>query len=143
MNDEVDFLKFVDVLSKLTDVELILLKVHLLVEEMLTDVISIRAKNKKHILDARLSFYSKMKLARAYHDGDVSEWVWKSIELLNKSRNKLAHNLTADEVTKGMNEFICLVKSNQPHWPDNMFKFNHPDYFWASYVICLELKKLR
>ena len=61
---EVPFLYLAEVLADINDLELTLLKSHLLVEEALTDAISMKADNPKYIYEARLTFSNKTNLVR-------------------------------------------------------------------------------
>jgi hypothetical protein len=85
--------KFQGEMSEVDDVAHALLKGHLLIEESLGGILDQFAFHRQHITEARLSFYNKMMLARAFclrHD-NVGEW--ELLAAINSLRNELAHNL--------------------------------------------------
>ena len=139
MVDETPFLKLFDTLSGLTDLELILLKVHLLIEEELTDAIMKKVESPAYLLNARLTFSNKASLARAHYDKQVKPWVWGSITKLNNIRNRLAHRLTNEEIVSEMDSFVELVQNNQPYRVTEGIKLEHPEFFWVSYLVCLAI----
>ncbi|MES9902047.1 MAG: hypothetical protein ABW168_05110 [Sedimenticola sp.] len=132
--DLAPLLRFMETLPKSGDVELTLLKCHLLVEEELTNIIYKSHKNPKYIKDARLSFSQKTKLARASNDISHSAWVWKGLELLNKTRNELAHNLTSHEIENKLEAFISHMKKSGPEWPKEAISGKFTNFHWAAFV---------
>ncbi|OZS41871.1 hypothetical protein, partial [Photobacterium sanguinicancri] len=115
---------------------------HLLVEEALTDALIFKAENPKYIVEARLTFANKYKMVRAFYDHSCESWIWTSISMLNKTRNRLAHNLSPQEVEEDINQFILFVKNNQPMWVDGMLTVNHSNFFWAIFLIFSEIRSL-
>jgi len=74
------------------DVDLLVLKGHLLVEVFLTSLIEHYCWRPQFLKDAGLSFFNKAKLARCFviHPMTDDE-IWNNVELLNRLRNEIAH----------------------------------------------------
>ncbi|MBE7215950.1 hypothetical protein MK852_16145 [Shewanella benthica] len=135
MDKDVPFLCVLQTLEDINDLELTILKCHLLIEGALTDVIVSKAESPKYIMEARLTFSNKHQLARAMYDGACESWVWAAISMLNKTRNRLAHNLTSKNVEDDINKFVFFVKENQPMWGGDVLSVKHRDFFWAVFVV--------
>jgi hypothetical protein len=71
----------------------VILRGHLLVEELLDEIISVNLKEPTAVKDARLTFYQKMRLAQGFIGIGAQEFTWKPIEELNKLRNQVGHKL--------------------------------------------------
>ena len=104
--------RFLDVLPKSGDKELTLLKVHLVIEEVLTLLIQKNCINEKYVNEARLQFNQKVKLARAFNEIHGADWIWKALQLLNKARNHMSHNLTEQELASKVGAFTEYVEMN-------------------------------
>ena len=77
------------------DVESVLiLKGHLVIEELLTMAITATTGSEKEITEAKLSFSQKRLIAKALAGPNKSDGIWKIIDTLNKLRNDVGHNLT-------------------------------------------------
>jgi len=135
IDKDVPFLHLLQTLEDINDLELTILKCHLLIEEALTDILVSKAESPKYILEARLTFANKLQIARAMTDTSCEPWVWSAISMLNKTRNRLAHNLTSSEVEEDVDKFVAFIKSNQPMWAAEMLKVQHREFFWAVYVV--------
>ena len=89
-----------------------ILKGHLLIEEIISELVQRVGTNEKAIKDARLSFHQYACVAKAIYYEENNEWVWGAILKLNKIRNKLAHNLEPDGIEDLVEEFIDFCKEN-------------------------------
>jgi len=87
------FQRFLKLLPHGKDLDLVILKAHLLIEEQLRQLISERLKNPTSLDDARLEFHQCILLAQALFQPDFQSWLWTSLVKLNKIRNAIAHNL--------------------------------------------------
>lgn len=131
---KIDFkplIRLMEVLPKSGDAELTLLKSHLLLEEVLTKIISNALKNPKHMHDARLTFSQKIKLARASGEASHAVWVWKALDLLNQARNELSHNLAIEPAKAKIKKFISHVAAHSDEVPSNIFDSNFTEFHWA------------
>ncbi|MBU2881995.1 hypothetical protein KO525_05285 [Psychrosphaera sp. B3R10] len=134
------FLDLVKVLEDINDIELSLLKCHLLIEQELDRVALIGAEKPKYISESRLTFSNKIALVRAFHDSKCESWVWGALNKLNKVRNLMAHNLSSTEIEIEITAYTILLKNEEKIWPAELLKVKHPDFFWAVFLI---LSKLR
>jgi hypothetical protein len=75
------------------DLTLIVLKGHLLVEEVLLDLANCAFPHPQYLRDANLSFHKLACVVRAFIPEQFDSPAWRLIFLLNALRNDLAHNL--------------------------------------------------
>jgi hypothetical protein len=111
--DLTPLVRFVEHLPKDGDEELALLKCHLLVEEMLTKLIERNVRHPTYLRNARLSFETKMWIARSLDDLEPHVWVWGAVQRLNAARNALAHGLEAEHIRRKLEAFIAFVEAHQ------------------------------
>jgi hypothetical protein len=95
------------------DEELIILKGHLLIEEVLNTMLEKHVAHAQAIKDANLGFYKTMKVAEALYYKPERAWMWRATEKLNTLRNKMAHSLEPKLFNEVRNEFMELCK---PEW---------------------------
>lgn len=105
--------RFIEHLPKNGDVELGLLKCHLLIEEVLTKLISSAAINPEFLAKARLTFAQKICLARALSRVDRDDWMWVALKKINDARNELSHGLLPDQINAKLEDFIAFVEASQ------------------------------
>jgi hypothetical protein len=99
--------RFVSLLPIIEDATLIVLKGHLLIEEMLNDILYNSIALSKYIDEAKLSFYQKIMIARSLDPkGDASNGPWESLVSLNSLRNQLAHHLEPKDIDDRIDKFI-------------------------------------
>lgn len=132
--DLAPLLRFMETLPKSGDVELTLLKCHLLVEEALTKIISNSLKNPKYVSEAKLTFAQKIQLTRASTDLSHATWIWQALKLLNQARNKLSHNLTSSEIEEKLEIFITYVKSHNSEIPEEAISDKFSRFHWAVFA---------
>ena len=102
---------------KTTDRTLVVLKGHLLIEEMLREFVSKHFHDRQQLADARLTFYQCLCLARAIDADPLREKLWRTVEKLNTLRNKLAHSLEPRELEKHIKEFVEMQSDFDPVEP--------------------------
>jgi hypothetical protein len=73
--------------------EMIVLKGHLLVEQLLTALLSHHCHTSAALRDANLRFYQKMHLVKAMISPLFPDECWQWVELINQLRNDFAHEL--------------------------------------------------
>lgn len=97
-------------LSELTDETLIILKTHLLIEELLRDFCVAMVEQPKHLLEARLTFKQIMMLARSLVSHNT-DWIWGVLGNLNRMRNLMAHAIepSQKEYSRCAESIIQLV----------------------------------
>ena len=128
-------IRFMEHLPKNGDVELTILKCHLLIEELLYIIIVKKADNTNYVESANLRFIQKMYLARAFTKSGIESWVWGAIKKLNKTRNELAHGLSTDEIKTEYESFIKVVESATGVPEDNLVTKNFSKFHWAAFKV--------
>lgn len=93
--DSAYFERLFAILSDVDELSHILLKGHLLIEELLFRVIADYLNSETYVERARLSFYQKTHLAHAICGDSADPLIWQMIEHINSLRNAMAHNLGA------------------------------------------------
>ena len=95
-----------------SDLTLIVLKGHLVLEEELNSAVASRVDHPKHILDAELEFAQLLFVAKALFFRADDSWVWSGIKKLNSIRNVLAHTLEPKNLDEKLQEFVETVEKN-------------------------------
>jgi len=103
-----------ELLSKIGDSELMLLKAHLLIEEVLFALLSHKMKSTVPLERARLSFSQLVSLVNGLYDGEDfgGSWLYIACHLLNKLRNRLAHNVKPEGFQEDLAHFVTFVMEN-------------------------------
>lgn len=122
-------------LPKNGDVELGLLKCHLLVEEVLTKLISRATRNPEFLAKARLSFAQKISLARALSDIDREDWVWAALKKLNDARNELSHGLLPEQINAKLDDFVGFVEGSQGTPSQEVIGPTFGHFQWAAFKL--------
>lgn len=98
--------RYLEHLPSTTDETLLVLRGHLLVEELITEVVETYLPNPKYLEDARLTFAQKVNIARAMcwtkHNSDI----WPLVAAMNQLRNELAHSLDAPRAVEKRSKVI-------------------------------------
>jgi uncharacterized protein YutE (UPF0331/DUF86 family) len=89
------------------DPVLIILKGHLIIEEILIDICSRLLTNPAALEKGKVNFSTRLNLVRALIDNDeLPENIWHALYDLNKIRNDLAHNLEPENIEDRFCQFI-------------------------------------
>lgn len=89
-----------------TDRLTVVLKGHLLVEELLREYIWSQFESPGELDKARLSFHHCLCMAKALSAGNTDDKLWESVERLNGLRNQLAHNLEPKALEAKIRDFV-------------------------------------
>jgi hypothetical protein len=93
-----------------TDPTYLVLKAHLLAEEVLYSFIESKSAHPQCIRGVRLSLNQLVPICRAlHHFGDKEWWGWVALKKLNSLRNRLAHNLEPKDITDYIVDFSIYV----------------------------------
>lgn len=115
-------------LSKIEEPELLLLKGHLLIEEVLFAMVAQRVKKASSLERARLSFAQVVTLVEGLYAGeDLNQtWLYAACHQLNKIRNRLAHNARPDGLNQEISHFVDFAISHMsPNFsPKNPLKYS-------------------
>jgi hypothetical protein len=91
------FKRFITVLPHGTDVDLVILKAHLLIEEQINAIASARLSNAAILLQANgFESHYRTLLARSFFPADHMPSLWNAVKHLNKLRNKIAHTIQVE-----------------------------------------------
>ena len=96
------------------DLSLVVLKGHLLVEEMLKELTSTLLPNANHLEDARLSFHQLARVVRSAAPTKSNDKCWELILALNSVRNNLVHNLESPKLKSQLRVLFALAERVQP-----------------------------
>lgn len=127
--------RFLQHLPKNGDVELALLKCHLLIEEVLTKLIARSTKHPEFLPKVRLSFAQKVWLARTITNLGEESWSWEALRRLNEARNELAHGLLAQELNGKLDEFIRVVEDKHGAPADSVIGGPFGRFQWAAFTV--------
>jgi len=118
--------------SESPDISLLILKGHLLAEELLVDYIIRNIAHSEHINFEKSywSFINKIELASSISNNQYHDvWVWTSLKKLNSLRNKISHGLEPKGLEKVILDFESSVK---PHAPS---KYKEQEVTLYGYVL--------
>jgi hypothetical protein len=93
------------------DLQLLILKGHLLAEEQLFYLLRGLARDPQPLEEANLRFRHAALLCAAFVRDDSDRWVWQRLLELNKLRNAMAHQLEPDSFSGRVLEFVTGVES--------------------------------
>lgn len=117
---------FLEILPHGKDIELVLLKGHLLIEEQVRLIVHHRLRNPDVLAEAnsRLETHLAIQLARAFFPPDHMADIWQATLKLNKLRNDIAHNLFSKaSLTDKVAAWVKLVPSTLTDGPDAQQNF--------------------
>lgn len=103
------FRKFYKLLPRSEDVSLVILKLHLLVEEQVRAFVDERVQSKGALEAAKLECHQVICLAEALSEEDIHPNVWEAARKLNALRNQIAHSLESEGVLDRMNYISSLI----------------------------------
>ena len=113
-DDEFGFF-IISELTDLKDIELTILKGHILTEFAINCYLeSISENQKSDFFKENFTYSSKIKILRHFgnYSGPGGEYIIKSLEILNKLRNTIAHSLTINHNL--IKEFLATLKKISP-----------------------------
>lgn len=122
-------------LPKNGDLELGLLKTHLLCEEVLTKAIERKLPSKEPFTKAKLTFSQKVQLGQCFYPADSTAWLWPALKKLNRARNELAHALARQEVQQQIEEFIKFVEQNSGLPSEDQLSEKFGRFHWAAFCV--------
>jgi hypothetical protein len=120
------FRNFLATLPHGKDIELVLLKGHLLIEEQVRLLIHRRLRNPSTVQEAnsRLEAHQAIQLARAFFPPDHLPDIWKATLKLNKLRNDIAHSLWAKgSLADKVDAWVQSVPTGFKDHPDPQLRF--------------------
>ena len=116
------FDKLIKHLPLVKDPTVVILRGHLLVEELLEELISAYLKDVDAIKDARLTFYQKLCIAQGFIGREGKTHILKPILALNKLRNEIGHNLPDATLNKKLDSTLReFFEDEYDQIPDDIF----------------------
>jgi hypothetical protein len=101
-----------DLLEPNDDLTIVVLRGHLVLEELLFTAVSSHCREPEHLKLARLRFPQLVSLLRALErDPSVPPAYWEALGQLNTLRNALAHNLEPSDLAARVQNFVAIVAS--------------------------------
>ena len=103
-------------ISPNADLQLVILKGHLLIEERLRDIIEKRIRGHAALgMDdgSKWTFDHKARLAEALCHGEEHDSLWRGVRKLNKIRNRLAHHVEPE----GLSDMVDDLNRSWPGAP--------------------------
>lgn len=94
-----------DVLESHNPNVLLVLKIHLLVEEELHSIVDSSVRHPQYLAEAGLRFRQLMSIAKAIHWSEENAPLWEAIKALNRIRNKIAHKLEPGDIATYIRNF--------------------------------------
>ena len=95
------------------DSTVLILKAHLVSEEIMNDLISSMLPHPEHIQKSRLNYAQILNLAKSVSDDERHDkWVWAGLKKLNEIRNSYSHSLEPKEIETKENELVTLVETH-------------------------------
>jgi hypothetical protein len=113
--------KFTDQLQHVDDVVQIVLKGHLVIEELMTESIEHFLFHKEFLEQGRFQFHQKLLICRAMSVSDHNNPMWNLLGSINSLRNHLSHSLDSAERAKRIESLNSTFSQQFPdHLPENL-----------------------
>lgn len=124
------------------DRDLILLKGHLLVEELLRTYIKKMLPQPDELSDPReFGFIQYLRLTKAFQEDASHDWIWVALEKLNSIRNLLAHHLEPKGFEDRLEHFLSFVEENAAgkRTEEELKKMRMERLYWIMSLLLLLL----
>ena len=107
-DQEEGFQKFLEHFPANADITLMVLKGHLLAEEEINEILNFFSHNTKELEKTDLTFFQKICLLRALLPSKMHKTFYAA-EMLNRLRNKIAHNLKPKGLEDSIKNFLLSI----------------------------------
>ena len=88
------FKRFITRLPHGKDIDLVILKAHLLIEEGVNAISRVRLGSPEILLaEERFESIYRIRLAQSFFEPEFLPWLWHALTQLNKLRNRVAHSI--------------------------------------------------
>ncbi|MBD8492998.1 hypothetical protein [Pseudomonas syringae] len=132
-------IRYITHLPENGDVQLTLLKTHLLVEELLTYIIERKCIRPNYLKKAKLNFAQKIHMAHAMSEINDSSWVWGALQKLNTARNSLSHKLDHAVLDKEIADFVLFIDTQTEPIEERFMSEHFSKLYYASFYLYSEL----
>ena len=127
-----------ELLPRGKDLELVILKAHLLIEEQLNFLLAERLKNPSVLDEVELGSFHRICLAQSFFPPDHQPWLWKGLKKLNRLRNHIAHDLEPKGVQDRIDDLISGYPGDLSNrFPERQHRFKH--MLWSMHNAISEL----
>ena len=103
------FQRFLSLLPHGKDLDLVILKAHLLIEEQVNALIDERLKTFSALKKAHLGSFHRICLAESFFPSDFQPWLWPALRKLNELRNDIAHQLSPAGIDASVDHIIKSI----------------------------------
>ena len=110
------FKRFTKLLPQGKELDLVILKSHLMIEEQLNLLIDERLKNPSTLDDTKFETSHRISLAEALFPPDFQPWLWDGIRKLNSLRNRIAHNIEPKDINDKIDDLIQSFRGDIKNW---------------------------
>lgn len=100
--------KFSEEVKYVDDTAQILLKGHLVAEDLMNQALEAFVLHGEHVEDARLQFNQKLELCKAISVSDNKNNMWNLIKKINVLRNALSHSLAPERRKKAVESLASI-----------------------------------
>jgi hypothetical protein len=121
-------------LDDTSDPTLLILRAHLLVEELLRDILDRTCQAPNELPPARLSFYQVYCLCRAIV-GKSDDRVWDFIARLNEVRNRMAHHLEPGDLDELVGSVATTLRVKYPGAKTPVDRVRAATYYACGYLM--------
>ena len=115
----------------------IVLKGHLLIEDVLRDYCHRNVTHADTLRKAKLTFKQTLLLAKSFRHSHSPEWLWDLADRLNTLRNDLAHALSPAKYQERVAEFVRLAFANGKPSQELLSSFPEPPQKLALAIFLL------
>jgi hypothetical protein len=99
---------FIEEIRYVDDTAQIVLKGHLVVEDLMNKALESFVFHGDHIDDARLQFHQKLELCRSISLKDNKNNMWNLIKKINSLRNALSHSIDKERRNKAIQSLMSI-----------------------------------
>jgi hypothetical protein len=104
------FQSFSEHIDSSSDLTLIILKSHLIAEEIISAMIDAKCTNPEYLTESYISFSIKLKLLKALYGDQLGLGrLWKPLENLNELRNELAHKISSPKASTKKEKLVASL----------------------------------
>ncbi|MGP3699907.1 hypothetical protein, partial [Rhodobacter sp. NSM] len=119
---------------------IIVLKGHLLIEELLDRIIGTFVFHPDYVMAANLRFAQKISLARSLSVGEQDNAMWDIIIRLNALRNELAHSLGSDKRDRKVKAVVdCYLDQAEGHLDKIGVVKDQPEHIMLAFAVTFAL----
>jgi hypothetical protein len=104
--------RFMSEIAYVDDLSQIILKGHLVIEEIMTEAITRFVFHSEIAKEAKLQFHQKLTICRAISVREENNPMWELVAKINSLRNHLSHSLNDHERTKRINSLRSCYEQN-------------------------------